>query len=61
MKLQQEVKEKESLLEQCYARLERGEPPDDDAEKTWLKMLKNEQQKKQEKMRRLEVIHNRLQ
>ena len=55
MKLQQEVKENEALLEQCYIRMERGEAPDEDAEKTWMKMLRDEQRKTQEKIRRAEV------
>lgn len=55
MKLQQEVKEKEASLEQCYVRLESGEAPDEEAEKMWMKMLRDEQRKKQEKIRRAEV------
>ena len=55
MKLQQEVKEKEALLEQCYIRMEAGEAPDEDAEKTWMKMLRDEQRKKLEKIQRAEV------
>jgi hypothetical protein len=55
MKLQQEVKEKEVVLEQCYIRMERGEAPDEEAEKTWMKMLRDEQRKNQEKIRRTEV------
>ena len=58
MKLQQEVKEKEALLEQCYVRLERGEAPDEEAEKTWMKMLRDEQRKKQEKIRNAEVARS---
>jgi hypothetical protein len=57
MKLQQEVKEKEALLEQCYVRMERGEAPDEQTEKTWMKMLRDEQQKRQERIRRAEVTH----
>lgn len=55
MKLQQEVKEKEALLEQCYIRMERGDAPDEDAERTWMKMLRDEREKRQEKIRRAEV------
>ena len=60
MKLQQEVKEKEALLEQCYVRMERGEAPDEEAEKTWMKMLRDEQRKKQEKIRNAEVTNSLL-
>ena len=56
MKLQQEVKEKEALLEQCYTRMERGEAPDDQAEKEWLKTLRDEQRRKAEKLKRAEVL-----
>jgi hypothetical protein len=55
MKLQQEVKEKEALLEQCYTRMESGEAPDEEAEKAWMKMLRDQQRKKQERIRRAEV------
>jgi hypothetical protein len=38
LNLQQEVKNKELLLEQCYARMERGEPPAADWENEWLRL-----------------------
>jgi len=42
IKLEQDVKSKETLLEQCYARMERGQPPSDDIEGEWLNNLKKE-------------------
>jgi len=42
IKLGQDVKAKETLLEQCYARMERGQPPSDEIEDEWLNGLKKE-------------------
>lgn len=42
IKLEQDVKSKETLLEQCYARMERGQPPSDEIEGEWLNNLKKE-------------------
>lgn len=41
LKLQQNLKEKEAELEQCYIRMEKGEPPNDDYERAWLRMLRD--------------------
>ena len=38
MRLQQEVHLKEGKLEQAYARLEAGEPPDQETAHQWLQM-----------------------
>ncbi|BFZ08931.1 hypothetical protein BsWGS_11970 [Bradybaena similaris] len=43
MKLQQEVKEKEGELEQCYLKMEKGEPPSQEMELEWLKLVWNAQ------------------
>ena len=56
MKIQQEVKEKEALLEQCYIRMERGEAPDTETEKEWLKTLRDEQRRTAEKRKKKEVL-----
>ena len=45
LKLQQEVKEKEAELEQCYMRMEKGEPPSDEIELEWLRTLRAEEQR----------------
>lgn len=45
MKLQQSLKEKESELEQCYIRMEKGEPPSEEIERDWLKFLRDEERK----------------
>ncbi|XP_065059412.1 coiled-coil domain-containing protein 146-like [Rhopilema esculentum] len=42
MKLQQELKGKEAHLEQCYLRMERGEPPNEEIEIEWQKILRQE-------------------
>ncbi len=49
LRLQQDVKERESDLEQCYMRMEKGEPPSDDIEREWLRMLRDEDRKLHEK------------
>ncbi|XP_039271239.2 coiled-coil domain-containing protein 146-like [Styela clava] len=46
--LQQNIKEKESELEQCYRRLEQGEPPSEEIEHEWTKMLLTDEQKLQQ-------------
>lgn len=43
------MKEKELELEQCYMRLERGEAPSDDMEKEWMKRLRDQARKRQQK------------
>lgn len=43
MKLQQQVKEKEAELEQCYLKMEKGEPPSQEMELEWLKLVWNAQ------------------
>lgn len=46
--LQQKIKERESEVEQCYRRLEQGEPPSDEIEHEWRKMLLTDEQKLQQ-------------
>lgn len=36
--------------------MEKGEAPDEEAEKTWLKMLRDQQRRKGEKIQRAEVL-----
>ena len=55
MKLQQEVKEKEQELEQCYVRMERGEAPSEEAEREWNRMVRDEERRNKELMEREEV------
>ncbi|KAL4226619.1 hypothetical protein ACF0H5_014602 [Mactra antiquata] len=45
LKLQQSLKEKESELEQCYIRMEKGEPPSEEIEHDWLKYLRDEERR----------------
>ena len=40
LKLQQEVKQRESELEQCYMRMEKGEAPSETMEREWLRSLR---------------------
>ena len=44
-----QVKEREAELEQCYMRMEKGEAPNDDIEKEWMKKLRDQARKRQEK------------
>lgn len=48
LKLQQSLKEKEGELEQCYIRMEKGEPPSEEIERDWLKILRDEERRLQE-------------
>lgn len=49
LKLQEEVKTKELLLDQYYARIEKGEAPSDDLEQEWLRFLESEDRLKNSK------------
>ena len=42
LKLQQNLKEKEADLEQCYIRMEKGEAPSDEIQAEWFKILRDE-------------------
>ena len=55
MKLQQELKGKEAHLEQCYLRMERGEPPNEEIEVEWQKTLRQELQRRKEMEQRKAV------
>lgn len=48
MKLQQEVKEREGELEQCYIRMEKGEPPSQDMEMDWNRMLRDAERRRED-------------
>ncbi len=48
LRLQQEVKEKEAELEQCYVRMEKGEPPSEEIALEWQKTLRNEERHKRD-------------
>lgn len=50
LKLQEEVKTKELLLEQYYSRMEKGEAPSDDLEQEWLRFLDSEERLKNSKI-----------
>ncbi|XP_015758024.1 PREDICTED: coiled-coil domain-containing protein 146-like [Acropora digitifera] len=64
MKLQQEVKSKEQELEQSYVRMEKGEAPNEEAEREWLRMIRDEARREKElterKQREEEEEHYRL-
>ena len=55
MKLQQEVRGHEQDLEQAYVRMERGEAPSEEAEREWLRMVRDEIRRSQETNERKEV------
>jgi len=52
--MDQEIKTLNLKLEQAYARLEQGEPPDEECQKEWLKMLQQLQQDDKQKLESLE-------
>ena len=58
MKLQQEVKGKEQELEQSYVRMERGEAPNEEAEREWLRMVRDEVRREKELIERKEVYYS---
>lgn len=49
LRLQQESKEKETELEQCYMRMEKGEAPCDEMHLEWLRAVRNEERRVQDK------------
>jgi hypothetical protein len=55
LRLEQEVKERETELEQAYTRLEEGEPPTQDAEHNWNRMMRTQALRKQEEEMRRNV------
>ena len=40
LRLQQEMTDKETQLEQAYSRLDTGEAPDEESAKEWMKMVR---------------------
>ncbi|KAL3853073.1 hypothetical protein ACJMK2_016653 [Sinanodonta woodiana] len=49
MKQQQQLKEAEAELEQCYIRMEKGEPPNDEVAREWLRYLQDEERRHRDK------------
>ena len=49
MKLQQEVKEREADLEQCYMRMEKGEAPSGDMEREWTRIVRDAERRSKER------------
>lgn len=49
VKLQQEVRERESELEMCYRRMEKGEPPNMSIEREWLCLVRDTEAKARDK------------
>ena len=49
VKLQQEVRERESELEMCYRRMEKGEPPNVSIEREWLCLVRDTESKARDK------------
>ena len=49
LRLQQEVKDKEGELEECYIRMEKGEAPSLEIEREWLKTLRDIMRKTKER------------
>ena len=53
------MKERETELEQAYTRLEEGEPPTQDAEQNWNRMMRTQALRKQEEEMRRNVSGRR--
>ncbi|XP_050405069.2 coiled-coil domain-containing protein 146 [Patella vulgata] len=53
MRLQQHLKENEVELEQCYIRMEKGEPPSDEIENEWVRFLRDQERRSLDKEERL--------
>ena len=53
--LQEEVKNKELELEQCYVRMDKGEAPSEEMQNEWLKMISKEEKNKQERLNKQAV------
>jgi len=51
IQLQQTVKSQESTIQLAYQRLEQGEAPTEEIENEWIKMVRREQNKKDDRMR----------
>lgn len=49
LKLQQEVKEREADLEHAYLRMEKGEPPSEEMEREWLRKIRDDHRRGQER------------
>ncbi|XP_071082884.1 coiled-coil domain-containing protein 146-like isoform X2 [Haliotis cracherodii] len=49
MKLQQDLRGRETELEQCYMRMEKGDPPSEECEREWLRMVRDEMRRIQDK------------
>ena len=61
LKLQQQLKEKEAELEQCYIRMEKGEPPSEEIEREWMKLIRDEERRLIEhEHKRLVIMENML-
>jgi hypothetical protein len=48
--LQEEVKTKELDLEQSYIRMEKGEAPNEELEREWIKIIQTEERQRQDKL-----------
>ena len=55
LRLQQEVRSKETELEQAYSRLEAGEPPNEQAEREWEREVREERRRRVEAHTRRKV------
>ncbi|XP_046358151.2 coiled-coil domain-containing protein 146-like isoform X1 [Haliotis rufescens] len=49
MKLQQDLRGRETELEQSYMRMEKGDPPSEECEREWLRMVRDEMRRMQDK------------
>ncbi len=56
LKLQEEVKTKELLLEQSYSRMEKGEPPSGELEHEWLKFVEDGEKLRNRQNKQLVIL-----
>ena len=49
LRLQQEVKEREAEMEHAYLRMEKDEPPTEDMEREWMRKIRDDHRRSQEK------------
>jgi len=43
LRLQQDLREKEAVLEECYSAMENGQPPSSEIEQEWMRYQRDEQ------------------
>lgn len=55
IKLQQEIRDKETFVETCYARMEQGLPPSEEIKQEWKRLVREERRRQLEKEEKTRV------